>query len=185
MLKESGVGAQVVYDPTVMRGLDYYTGTVFEVYDVSPENPRAMFGGGRYDNLVGLFSGKPGDQLSGVGFGMGDVTLRNFLETHKLLPQVTSTVDVFVALPSIALRPQAEQVAGALRAEGLSVITPLSEGGFGQQLKQASKMGARFTVLFGEQELKEGKVVVKEMASGQQATHPLTSVAQAIRAQIK
>ena len=68
LLAESGVSKQVVFDPTIMRGLDYYTGTVFEMYDTSPDNRRAMFGGGRYDNLMGIF-GK--ESLSGVGFGMG------------------------------------------------------------------------------------------------------------------
>ena len=68
MLSESGMGKKVVFDPTVLRGLDYYTGTVFEMYDISPENRRAMFGGGRYDNLVGLF-GK--DKLPGRGLRHG------------------------------------------------------------------------------------------------------------------
>jgi histidyl-tRNA synthetase len=92
----------------IMRGLDYYTGTVFEMFDTSPENRRAMFGGGRYDNLVGLF-GK--EKLSGVGFGMGDVTLRDFLETHGLLPKLPGAVDVFVTLPKEELRGHAEKVA--------------------------------------------------------------------------
>ncbi|MEK7690938.1 MAG: histidine--tRNA ligase, partial [Bdellovibrionota bacterium] len=97
LLRESGVAeTRVVYDPTVLRGLDYYTGTVFEIYDTSPENRRAMFGGGRYDNLIGLFGNQ---KLSGVGFGMGDVTLENFLEIHGLKPSLPTGVDVLVTLP--------------------------------------------------------------------------------------
>ncbi len=185
MLKESGIGDQVVFDPTIMRGLDYYTGTVFEVYDTSPENPRAMFGGGRYDNLVGLFAGgKESAQLPGVGFGMGDVTLQNFLETHKLIPAFESNVDVFVSLPSLALRSTAEKIAGDLRSAGLSVATPLQEGGFGQQLKQASKQGARFAVLLGDQELKDGKAVVKDLASGQQETWAIQEIAKCIQSKL-
>lgn len=71
----------IVLDPTIMRGFDYYTGMVFEVFDTSPENNRSLFGGGRYDNLLELFGVDP---VPTVGFGMGDVTIRDFLETHSL-----------------------------------------------------------------------------------------------------
>ena len=164
-LKESGAGEHVTFDPTVMRGMNYYTGTVFEMYDTSPENPRAMFGGGRYDNLIGLF-GK--DKLSGVGFGMGDVTLRGFLETHGLLPKFDSGVDVFVSLPKPEIRKIAEDLARALRERGLRVTTPLAADGFGVQLKMASKQGARFAVLFGDAELADGKLILKDLAKGEQ-----------------
>ena len=92
------------------------------MYDISPENRRAMFGGGRYDNLVGLF-GK--DRLPGVGFGMGDVTLQHFLETHGLVPTIASAVDVFIGLPKMEFRKTAEEAAAELRRAGLRVITPL------------------------------------------------------------
>ena len=182
MMKESGAGDQVVFDATVLRGMDYYTGTVFEIYDVSPENRRALFGGGRYDDLLGLF-GKT--QISGVGFGMGDVGLQNFLEVHGLLPQFTAYIDAFVSLPKAELRGQAEQVARALRAEGLRVTTPLEVGGFGAQLKLAAKHGARFAVLFGDTELAEGKVLVKDLVKGEQVTVALNGVAAHLVAQLK
>lgn len=166
LLAESGVGAnQVVFDASVLRGLDYYTGTVFEMYDTSPENNRAMFGGGRYDNLVGLF-GK--EKLPGVGFGMGDVTLRNFLETHGLLPSLDGAVDVLVALPKSEWRGAAEGVASKLRGQGMRVMTPLSVEGFGAQLKIASRHGARFAVLFGDAEWAEGRLIVKDLEAGVQ-----------------
>ncbi len=178
LLKESGVSEQVTFDPTVMRGLNYYTGTVFEMYDTSPENSRAMFGGGRYDNLVGLF-GK--DKLSGVGLGMGDVTLRNFLETHKLLPEMKAPIDVFVSLPKVEYRVHAEKIARSLREQGLKVSTPLEAGGFGAQLKLATKHGARFAVLLGESELAEGKVVVKDLTLGQQSVVAIEQVGRVIQ----
>jgi histidyl-tRNA synthetase len=172
-LEESGVSKQVVFDPTIMRGLDYYTGTVFEIYDVSPENHRAMFGGGRYDNLMGIF-GK--ESLSGVGFGMGDVSLQNFLETHGLVPKFESEIDVFVSLPSLSLRGLSEEVARSLRNGGFNVMTPLSEGGFGQQLKLANKHEAKLAILFGEAELQEGKVVLKFLKTGEQFVIPKVEV---------
>ncbi len=174
-LKASGLelGKQVVFDPTIMRGLDYYTGTVFEMYDTSPENRRAMFGGGRYDNLMGIF-GK--DPLSGVGFGMGDVSLQNFLETHGLVPKFESEIDVMVSLPDEATRPAAENVASRLRALGLSVITPLGFGAFGAQLKLASKHDAKFVILFGEAEWAKRELLIKDLRTGQQTAVPEQSL---------
>jgi histidyl-tRNA synthetase len=177
MMKESGAAEQVVFDPSVMRGMDYYTGTVFEIYDISPENRRALFGGGRYDNLVGLFGNY---KLSGIGFGMGDVGLRNFLETHGLLPKMDAGVDVFVGLPKAEYRVHAEEVARSLRSSGLKVITPLSADGFGAQLKLATKHGARFAVLLGDTELAEGKVILKDLAKGEQSTHAISEIAAAV-----
>jgi len=175
LMRESPAGAgQVVFDPAVMRGLDYYTGTVFEMYDTSPENRRAMFGGGRYDNLVGMFGNS---KLAGVGFGMGDVTMQNFLETHGLVPAFGHMVDVFVTLPAAGARPTAEKIARDLRAAGLSVMTPLEVSGFGTQLKSASKHGARFAVLLGEKELASGAVAVKDLASGKQEEVALAALA--------
>jgi histidyl-tRNA synthetase len=152
------------------------------MYDTSPENRRAMFGGGRYDNLVGLFGNH---KLSGVGFGMGDVTLRNFLETHGLLPGLGSQVDVFVSLPRPELRGKAEALARELRERGFSVMTPLSCDGFGPQLKLASRQGARFAVLFGDSELAEGKAIVKDLGTGEQATEPLGELAANLGAKLR
>jgi len=166
MLQESGVANQVVFDPTIMRGLDYYTGTVFEIYDVSPENRRAMFGGGRYDNLVGMFGGK--EALSGVGFGMGDVSLQNFLETHGLVPKFDSEIDVFVSLPKAELRALSEKVARDLRIAGLNVMTPLQVSGFGAQLKVANKHESKIAILFGDTELDKGEVILKILSTGEQ-----------------
>jgi histidyl-tRNA synthetase len=176
LMKESGAGDKIVFDATIMRGMNYYTGTVFEMYDTSGENRRAMFGGGRYDNLVGLF-GK--DKISGVGLGMGDVTLRDFLETHKLLPEFGPAMDVYVSLPSMEMRETAEKIAASLRDKNLKVMTPLEAGGFGTQLKQAVKHGARFAVLFGDAEFKEGKVLLKDLVKNQQTVVPITDLANA------
>lgn len=173
VLKATATGAALVFDPTVMRGLDYYTSTVFEVYDVSPENRRAMFGGGRYDNLVGMFGNH---KLSGVGFGMGDVTLQHFLETHGLVPRLESQIDALVTLPKLELRAQTDQIAASLREAGLKVITPLSADGFGTQLKLAAKHRARFAILLGDDELARGEVAVKDLIKGAQATVKITDL---------
>lgn len=161
LLHESGLGVdEVVFDVSVLRGMDYYTGNVFEIYDVSGENRRAMFGGGRYDNLIGLFGNQ---KLSGVGFGMGDVTLRDFLETHGLLPQLENRVDVYVSLPQSGYYGDAEKIARELRAQGLCVLTSLSVDGFGAQIKAANRQQARLMILFGEEEWKKGQVLLKDL----------------------
>ena len=79
-LKETNV-SNARFEPTLARGFDYYTGMVFEVFDTNPENKRSLFGGGRYDNLLEIFDAEP---VPTVGFGMGDITLHDFLETHNL-----------------------------------------------------------------------------------------------------
>jgi histidyl-tRNA synthetase len=176
LLEQSGLrhGEQFSFDPLILRGLDYYTGTVFELYDNSPENRRAMFGGGRYDNLIGLFGNQ---SLSGVGFGMGDVTLRHFLETHQLLPTLESSIDVLMGLQKLEWRPQAELLATQLRGLGLKVITPLEVSGFGAQLKLALKHEARWAILFGDDEFNHGKVLVKDLLSKEQSEVKLGEVA--------
>ncbi len=173
VLKGSGVEKLVRFDARIMRGLDYYTGSVFEMYDTSPENTRAMFGGGRYDNLIGLF-GK--NKLSGVGFGMGDVTLRAFLEVHGLMPKLTSGIDVLVTIPSEAMVGIASDIARRLRKIGRSTITPLEVGKFSDHLKLASRIGARFAILLGEKEVQAGNVLVKDLASEKQSEVKLSDL---------
>lgn len=173
VLRETGLEGKVVFDPGIMRGLDYYTGTVFEVFDESPENRRAMFGGGRYDNLLGLF-GK--NQLSGVGFGMGDVTLQNFLESHSLVPKFEGDLDVMVSIPSVDRLRDAGSVLRQLRSLGLNAASNLAYDGFGAVLKAAAKHGATYAILLGEEEWKRGEVVLKKLASGQQKSVSLKSL---------
>jgi histidyl-tRNA synthetase len=98
-LDQAGI-KNALFDITLMRGLDYYTGTVFEVFDTHPENNRSMFGGGRYDGLVGLFGA---DSVPTVGMAPGATTFQNFLEAHQLLPELTSTTEVGVVVLDTAL----------------------------------------------------------------------------------
>jgi histidyl-tRNA synthetase len=173
---ESGgmkIGSQIVFDPAILRGLDYYTGTVFEIYDTSPENRRAMFGGGRYDNLMGIF-GK--EALSGVGFGMGDVSLQNFLEVHSLVPKLDSEIDVMVTFPDEKYRKISNQITSGLRQKGFHVMTPLSIGPFGAQLKLANKHESKLAVLFGEEEFSRGEVLLKNLTTGEQIAVKIESL---------
>jgi histidyl-tRNA synthetase len=164
-LRNLGVGEQVRFDPTIMRGMDYYTGVVFEAFDISPENNRALFGGGRYDNLVGLFSKT---QLSGAGFGLGDVTLQNFLETHKLLPEFPSFYDVYCACADEMSWMAVQDELARWRAEGLRVLLPLQLGSLKSQFKEADRFGAPYVVVVGESEIQSGLWSLKDMKKGTQ-----------------
>src|SRR3990167_6954394 len=128
-LKKRGVGNAVV-DTGVTRGFDYYTGMVFEVFDTNMENPRSLFGGGRYDGLVALWGGLPGqgDPIPAVGLALGDVTLADFLETHGLLPKLNfGKSQLYIGTPSEKDIPSAQAFADILRREGARVFVNLTK----------------------------------------------------------
>lgn len=152
-------------DPLIVRGFDYYTSTVFEVFDTDPANRRSLFGGGRYDNLVGLYSGK---QVSGFGFGMGDVTLIDFLRTHDLLPTSNSNVDAVVMPTEEGLFNIARQAANRLRSAGWRATTPLEIRKLGKEIQRADKAGSQVIIIVGAEEWKSGYVLVRDLKSGNQ-----------------
>lgn len=160
-----GLGDFVEYDPSVVRGFDYYTGLVFEVFDTHPENRRSLFGGGRYNNLVGAFSK---ETLNAVGFGMGDVTLEDFLRTHKLLADPPRKVDLFIALLNDKLAAHAFALAQKLRARNLAVELSLGVGKLGKQIQEAEKKQIPRVIILGEDEAASGIYTVKTLATGEQ-----------------
>lgn len=159
---EAGI-TNIVYDPSVVRGFAYYTGIVFEVFDLHPDNTRSVFGGGRYDNLTALFDDEP---LPGVGFGMGDEAIRLFLEVRGLIPPYVPPTAVYFAItgPELALR--AQTLAGALRRAGVNVAVDFGERKLGDQIKAAAKHKIPWLVVVGEDELASGNFKVKNLASG-------------------
>jgi len=155
-----------VYDPSVVRGFDYYTGVVFEIYDTSPLNNRALFGGGRYDDLVGIFGV---EKVPGVGFGMGDVTIRDFLETHSLLPKYAPPVKLYICHLEGYLE-NANQLAADLRAQGLSVAVDLTNRKVSAQVKTADKELIPYIVVVGEEETKSGQYKLKNLKESKEET---------------
>ena len=121
-LEHMGVRNMVV-DTSITRGFDYYTGMVFEVYDTDENNRRSMFGGGRYDNLLSLFGGEP---IPAVGFGMGDVTARDFLEAHNLMPTYAPATEVMICVVEPEATSHAVQLAQGLRREDVTVAVNFS-----------------------------------------------------------
>jgi len=166
-LKERGVG-NAVFDPTLTRGFDYYTGVVFEIFDTDPVNSRSLFGGGRFDKLVALFGGEP---IPAIGFGMGDVTLADFLETHGLTPKEEGkTAQLYLGTPTESDIPTAQTFADTLRAQGARVWVNLTERALGDQVKDAVKRGIPYFVAYGKDEVESGAVRLKTLATSEESS---------------
>ena len=159
----------VKFDSTLARGFDYYTGMVFEIFDTNPSNRRALFGGGRYDDLTSLFGG---DKIPAVGFGMGDVTIRDFLETRNLLPKIKAPADYYICVMGQEEAGFAEKKAQELRdnppAGGARVAIDFTYKKIGDQIKSADKRGIPNVIIIGPEEVKSGKVKVKNLKTGEE-----------------
>lgn len=163
LLRDAGV-RNVEFDITVMRGFDYYTDIVFEMFDTNPENNRAMFGGGRYDGLVGLFGVEP---VATVGFGLGDVTLANFLQTHDLLPDFKVETDVYAILIG-DVYADAQALLSELREEGVKVAVDATNRKTLAQIKSADKKGIRYALFIGEKEIEDDRYNLKDLVTGEE-----------------
>ena len=164
LLDELGWGGSVEFDPRIVRGLAYYTGTVFEIFDRQGEL-RAICGGGRYDSLLAAVSDL---QLPAVGFGMGDVVLAELLRERGLLPEGAAGPEYYIVTISDDERPLLRRVARSLRDQGHSVSYTLRQVGVGRQFKDANARGARATVVLGPDEVARGVAVVRTMATGEE-----------------
>ena len=180
MLEKTDLLKYCVFDFGIIRGLDYYTGTVFEVFDESPENNRAMFGGGRYDNLVGMFAKNA--KISGVGYGMGDVTLENFLVTHNLVPDLyAEDTRVLVArFDDVPYEKYIETVA-SLRNAGITATLYLGSKKFGKQIDYAVKGHYSHVLIMGGSELEAGVAKIKNLNTREEITAPLSDIASALK----
>lgn len=167
LLNRTGYGEYCEFDFSIVRGLDYYTGNVFEVYDRHPENRRALFGGGRYDDLIGLFKNK---KVSGVGFGLGDVTFQNFVSAHGLIPRDSFSknrvlITVFEDVPF----EEYISISAELRKEGISNSIYLGNNmKFQKQLQYAEKEGYRMVIILGAKELNSQRVLLKNLDTREQ-----------------
>ena len=168
-LRAMGLGDFVRFDLSIVRGLAYYTGIVFELFDTRGEL-RAICGGGRYDNLLKALGGV---DLPALGFGMGDVVLRELLADRGLLPSTAQTVDYYLVAVTPEQRDALLSLAHGLRDAGWSVEYALKHQGVGKQFKNASAVGARLVVTLGPDEVAAGIVPVKDMETGEETRVPL------------
>ena len=156
------------------RGLDYYTGVVFECFDTAGEVGRAIFGGGRYDDLIASFGG-PDMPAVGVAPGVMNSTLPLLLKRADVWPTEGWPTDYYIL--SVGETTQiALELATDLRAAGNVVETDLADRGFGSQLDYADGLGAETVIIVGERDLADGMVTIKDMASGDQVRAPLDDV---------
>jgi histidyl-tRNA synthetase len=169
ILEGLGLAGFLDFDLRIVRGLAYYTGIVFEIFD-SQGAFRAVCGGGRYDRLLELVGGEP---LPAVGFGMGDVVLAELLGARGLHPQYEREVDLFVVCVAPELRPLLLEIVRSQRAAGRSVVYPLRAQPVRKQFSSASTEGARHVIILGPSEAERGVAVVRDMKSGAEAEAPL------------
>jgi histidyl-tRNA synthetase len=177
-LKSMGFGECIAIDLTIVRGLAYYTGFVFEAFETGGE-ARALAGGGRYDALVKKLGGP---DLPAVGFGMGDVTLRDLLEAKKLLPAYADGPDFFVMVLGADARAAALEDVANLRRAGFRVEYNLRDGKFGKLAQQAETAGAKYALVYGGEEVAKGVTKVRSLTDRTEAEVPRTDLVPALRA---
>ena len=163
-----GLADYLVYDASIVRGLDYYTGPVFEAYDRA-RTSRAIFGGGRYDNLVADVGG---DRITGVGFAMGDVIIELLLGDANKRPELpTSPSQVLVTLFNQDLYGETLSLAARLRRAGINTEQILEPMRLGKQFRYADRKGIPYVVILGPDEVKAGQIVVKNLRTGEQQAY--------------
>lgn len=168
-LAKRGV-TNVTFDPTLMRGFDYYTGIVFEIFDEAPENRRAMFGGGRYDGLVGLFGV---EDLPVVGAAPGETMFVEFLTAHDLLPNLQPTPQVTVLELGDA---DSSSVVTELRTNGIRVAVDFTNRKLDRKIKATVKAGVSYVMFVGNDELTSGNFPLKNLVNGEQNTLDLEQI---------
>jgi histidyl-tRNA synthetase len=170
-LENKGLLEFVKFDPSIVRGLDYYTGLVFEIFDKHPENRRAIAGGGAYANLLQIFNEPP---LEGVGIGLGEVPLTDFLITHKLMPDFSKTkLDFLVSYLVPEAEGAASQLATTFRSKGYKVELFFGDAKPKKIFTYSEKKDFKYVCLIGEEELKNGEVKIKDLAQRTETTKKL------------
>lgn len=167
----------VQLDLSIVRGLAYYTGFVFEAFDRKGEF-RALAGGGRYDTLVKKMGGP---EMPAAGFGMGDVVLAELLQARGCMPTILDTVDVYAVIGGAEERKAALADIATLRQAGCSVDYPFKDQGFGKQFKAASAAGARLVLIYGSDELEKGVVKIRNMSDRSEEEVPRAHLVDAVR----
>jgi len=178
-LEALGVKDYVKFDPNIMRGLLYYTSTVFEAYDLSGSLRRAILGGGRYDNLLADVGGDP---LPASGFAMGDVVIGIILQENALVPEFKPTpAEVLVTVFDQSLFPKSYSIAAELRRAGINTMTYPEPAKLPKQFKYADKMKLKAALVIGPDEAEKNQVVVKDLSSGNQQTVQKEALVQVIQ----
>lgn len=156
--------ANINFDLTLMRGFDYYTDIVFEFFDTHPDNNRSLFGGGRYNDLLDIFNM---DKVPAVGFGMGDVTAKDFLETHGLMPDLTSHTQVYIGVLDQESLIEAQNLATLLRNSSVNTELDFTFRKYDKMISSADKKRIPFFIAVGEDEVTSHTYSVKNTVTGE------------------
>lgn len=180
-LKEllTSAGISFTHDPRLVRGLDYYTKTAFEIKYPPLGAQSAVAGGGRYDGLIEEMGGNP---TPAVGFATGLERLLLALESQNLLPEKNCSVDAYVVALGETAQAEGFKLLNSLRQQGLSAAMDFAGRSMKAQMKQANKLGAKYSVILGEDEISEGVVMLRSMEDSSQAKVPMNQVAEKIKA---
>ena len=180
-LKEllTSAGISFTHDSRLVRGLDYYTKTAFEIKYPPLGAQSAVAGGGRYDGLIEEMGGNP---TPAVGFATGLERLLLALESQNLLPEKNRSVDAYVVALGETAQAEGFKLLNSLRQQGLSAAMDFAGRSMKAQMKQANKLGAKFSVILGEDEISEGVVMLRSMEDSSQAKVPMNQVAEKIKA---
>ncbi|MHA2431100.1 MAG: histidine--tRNA ligase [Promethearchaeota archaeon] len=170
-LKEIGISDYCTFSSSVVRGLDYYTGIVYEVFDTGKENIRSIFGGGRYDDLLSLYSD---EKISGTGFGMGVLMLNLFLETYDLIPKEVREKDytdtVYIASIDETVSLYVFKISQIIRNEEIPCLIDFRFKNLKNQLSKANELGVLITLIVGAKEMNKNEVTVRNMKTEEQKT---------------
>ncbi|MFX0021904.1 MAG: histidine--tRNA ligase [Candidatus Hermodarchaeota archaeon] len=177
LINEVNISNYCTFSSGTVRGLDYYTGIIYEVFDTGKENIRSIFGGGRYDDLLSIFSD---EKITGTGFGMGVYTLSLFLQTYNLIPEEIKEKDysdtIFIAAVSEDLSTYAFEIARIIRDEDFPCMIDYRFKNLKNQIKRANELGVTIVLIIGPEELSERKVTVRNMISEEQKTVDLDEI---------
>lgn len=177
LASEGALGSVLVFDPSIVRGLAYYTSTVFEAWAKEGEI-RALFGGGRYDRLIEIFGG---GSVPACGLAMGDQTVELLLREAKLWPERSPGLDAYVATVDPKLVADARRLCAQLRGDGIVADWDLLQRSLSRQMKEAARRGARVLLLVGPKEKEKGEVTLRNMRTGQQDAVSVAEVLPRVR----
>lgn len=162
----NGLGVNnIVFDPLLVRGFDYYTGVIFEIFDTNPENKRALFGGGRYDELFEIFDQT---KLPAVGFGMGDVTIKDALEIRNLLPIFRPNAEIYIGNIDSETLIDCEKLISEIRKTGVNVYFDFTDRKLKNKIERAGKQGYSFFAAIGQNEIASKKIIIKNLETGKE-----------------
>ena len=177
LLEDAEISEYCTFSPKVLRGLDYYTGIVYEVFDTGKENIRSIFGGGRYDDLLSLFSD---EKITGTGFGMGVLMFSLFLKTYNLIPEEIREADytdtIFIASINKNVSDYALKLARMVRAEDFPCIVDYRFSNLKNQLSKANELGVLIVLIIGPKEMEQNEVTIKNMKTEAQETIKISSL---------